>query len=336
MFRHTILTAGAMAAAILLAGFQEAPAPAPPPQLTPALAALAEDATAARDFDYMALKAEGVDLKAMSNAVWRRTMGPGRPQRCLTEAEAELQGNLAAAADAADRATFDDDRAAASDAWSKWMLFAEGIENGQVVTEEPFKWASDRYTALAGEANPRARELLRRTAKDQLYRYAFSGGAQVWGELSPAAKERVNGRLIRATCMLDHDNTEWLKADVAANGWYTIPATGAAASNSAWLMAQHADNDRDFQRHVLAILEPLAASGDIRPANYAYLWDRVAVGENRPQRYATQGQCVAAGRWEPNTLEDPDRVEALRAEVEIGTLAEYQTRMHGHCTGFGG
>ncbi|MFC7377459.1 DUF6624 domain-containing protein [Brevundimonas sp. GCM10030266] len=335
MFRFTIIPA-VTAVALMTAAFQDAPPPPAPVPLTPVLAALAEDAGAARDFDYMALKAEGVDLKAMSDAVWRRAVTPGGPQRCLTEAEGELQANLAAAAEAADRATFDDDRAAAADAWARWTLFAEGIENGQIATEEPFKWASDRYTALAAETNPRARELLRRTAKDQLYRYAFGGGTQVWGELSPAATARVHGRLIRATCSLDHDNTEWLKADVAANGWYTISATGAAASNSAWLMAQHADNDRDFQRHVLAILEPLAASGEVRPANHAYLYDRVAVGEDRPQRYATQGRCVAPGRWEPNTLEDPERVEAMRAEVGIGPLEQYQTRMHTHCTDFGG
>ena len=49
MLRHSTLIAAAMAAIVLLGGFQSAP-PAPPP-LTPALAALAEDAEAARAFD---------------------------------------------------------------------------------------------------------------------------------------------------------------------------------------------------------------------------------------------------------------------------------------------
>jgi len=330
MFRFTTL----LVAAFLLTGFQTAPSPRP--ELTPALAALTRDAAAARDFDYMALKAEGLDLDAMSAAAFRLAETPNGPQRCLTEAEAELLENLAAAKVAPDRATFDDDRAAATEAWAKWTTFAEGIQNGQVATEEPFKWVSDRYTQLKDETDPRSIELLRRTARDQLYRRGWTGGEQVWGELSPGAKERVNARLSRATCLTDRDNTEWLKADVAANGWYTVPVNGARASSSAWLMAQHADRDRDFQRHVLALMEPMVATGEVSLSNFAYLWDRVAVGENRPQRYGTQGRCTAPNRWEPNEIEDMSRVEALREEADIGSLTEYQTHMHRYCTDFTG
>lgn len=332
MFRFTMLTA-MTAAALMTAGFQSAPTP---PQLTPALSALAEDAAAARAFDYMALKAEGVDVKALSDAVWRRTVAPDNDPRCLTEAEAEVQMGLAAAAEATDRATFDDDRAAAADAWAKWALFAEGLEHGQIATEEPFKWVSDRYTQLESETSPRARELLRRTARDQLYRHSWTAGDQVWGELSPGARARVLTAVTRATCLTDGDNTAWLKADVAANGWFTISATGARASSSAWLMAQHADRDRDFQRHVLTLMEPLVATGEVSRANYAYLWDRIAVSEKRPQRYGTQGRCTAPGKWEPDEIEDRDRIEALREEAEIGSLAEYEAHMQPHCAGYTG
>ena len=331
MFRFAMLTA-VTAAALMTAGFQSAP----PPQLTPALAALAEDAGAARAFDYMALKAEGVDVKAMSDAVYRRTVVADSDPRCLTEAEAEVQMGLAAAAEAADRAAFDDDRAAAADAWAKWTLFAEGLEHGQVATEEPFKWVSDRYAQLESETSPRARELLRRTARDQLYRHSWSAGDQVWGELSPGAKGRVLTAVTRATCLTDGDNTAWLKADVEANGWFTISATGARASSSAWLMAQHADRDRDFQRHVLSLMEPLVAQGEVSRANYAYLWDRIAVSEKRPQRYGTQGRCTAPGKWEPDEIEDRSRIEALREEAEIGSLAEYEAHMQPHCAGYTG
>jgi len=332
MFRF-ITTSATLAVALLTAGFQSAPPP--PAPLPPAIEALTVDPEAARAFDYMALKAEGADLKVLSDSIFRSAMISG-DGRCLTEGEAETQANLAAAIDAADRAAFEDDKAAAVEAWAKWTLFAEGIEHGQVATEEPFKWVSDRYAQLTDETNPRSLELLRRAAKDQLYRHAWSGGDQVWGELSPGAKGRVLSRLMRATCLTDRDNTAWLKADVAANGWFTISATGERASSSAWLMAQHADRDRDFQRHVLALMEPLAASGEVTRANYAYLWDRVAVGENRPQRYGTQGRCTAPGRWEPNEIEDMGRVEALREEAEIGTLVEYQEHMHPHCADFTG
>ena len=91
MFRFTrALSAGL--AALTLSAFQAAP-----PELPPRLAALAEDAAAARSFDYMALKAEGADLKALSDAVYMRSRIDGDSRRCLTEAETILQTELAAA-----------------------------------------------------------------------------------------------------------------------------------------------------------------------------------------------------------------------------------------------
>lgn len=326
MFRFAMLTV-VTAAALMTAGFQS-----PSPQLTPALAALAEDAGAARTFDYMALKAEGVDVKAMSVAANLLPMRDGG--RCLTDAEQEIVEGTAAAAEASDYAAFEDDRAAAADAWAKWTLFAEGLEHGQVATEEPYSNVSRRFTWAEEETTPRSQVLMRRAAKDQLYRQNWSAGAQVWGQLSLGAEGRVRTRIFRAACEVDRSNTEWLKADVAANGWFTVSANGQRASSAAWLMAQHADRDRDFQRHVLALMEPLVETGEVSKGNYAYLWDRVAVAEERPQRYGSQGTCTAPGRWEPNTLEDPGRVEALREWADIGPLTQYQERMNSLCSDY--
>lgn len=59
-------------AAVLLTGFQTTTQT--PLRVLPApLAALTEDATAARAFDYMALKAEGADLRGLSDTVYMRT-----------------------------------------------------------------------------------------------------------------------------------------------------------------------------------------------------------------------------------------------------------------------
>ncbi|RZJ28293.1 MAG: hypothetical protein EON85_09275 [Brevundimonas sp.] len=329
MFRFATLTTG-MAAALMIAGFQSAP----PPQLTPALAALTEDAGAARAFDYMALKAEGVDVKAMSVAANLLPMRDGG--RCLTDAEQEVVEGTWAAAEATDNAAFEDDRAAAADAWARWTLFTEGLEHGQVATEEPYSNVSRRFTWAEEETIPRSQALMRRAAKDQLYRQDWSAGAQIWGQLSPGAEGRVRTRIFRAACEVDRSNTEWLKADVAANGSFTVSANGQRASSAAWLMAQHADRDREFQRHVLALMEPLVETGEVSKGNYAYLWDRIAVAEHRPQRYGSQGTCTAPGRWEPNTLEDPQRVEALREWADIGSLSDYQTHMHTVCADFEG
>lgn len=322
----------AMAAALLIAGFQSAPlAPSPLPD---EIAALADRPEAAAAFDYLAFKATGADLRALSVALNRRALADSG--RCLTDGELVAQENLAAAAAAADRTIWESDKAAAADAWAKWEAFLVAMEGGQPATEPPFNSVADRYAQAAAATDPRSREVLARTARDQLLRFGQSGGDQVWGALSAGAKGRVLARLRRATCVTDRDNTAWLKADIAANGWYRLSVSGWPVANSAWLMAQHADRDRAFQRRVLALMEPLVAEGEAMTADFAYLYDRVAVGENRPQRYATQGRCTGPGHWEPNTLEDAERVEALRAKAEIEPFAGYQTRMNEVCANFAG
>ena len=331
MFRFTRALAAGLAA-LTLSAFQAAP-----PELPPRLAALAEDAAAARSFDYMALKAEGADLKALSDAVYMRSRIDGDSRRCLTEAETILQTELAAAGEAATAEAYEADRLAADAAWARWIAFGEGVMAGQPVAEPPFSHIADRVRAARDATDPRVRELLRRAAQDQLQRRGWDLASQPWGETPTAgAKSRFNSRLGEQGCQTDGGNTAWLKADVAANGWYRISTHGETASSAAWLMAQHADRDRAFQREVLALLEPLVATGETSAANYAYLHDRVAVGENRPQRYGTQGVCVSRGVWAPNTLEAPERVQALRDEARIGSLAEYTARMHRLCADFDG
>jgi hypothetical protein len=324
-----------VAAAVLLMAVQAASPPRP--TLPPQLAALAEDVQAARAFDYMALKDEGADLTALSDAVYLRTVpAGGGERRCLTQAEAEVQMGLAAAAIAPDRATFDDDRAAASDAWGKWGLFTEGLANGQVATEPPFSHVSSRYAEAAAEANPRIRNLLGRTARDQAVRHAFYAGTQVWGELSPGAKGRMDTRLNVQMCETDGDNTAWLKADIAVNGWYRISVFGDVPSRAAWLMIQHADREPPFQQEMLALLEPLALEKEVEPWDVALLYDRVAMNTGRPQRYGSQGRCVARNVWGPQPLEDEARVDEFRASVELPPLAEYAAHMHRYCADFDG
>lgn len=317
-------------AAVLLTGFQAAL-----PTLPSGLAALAEDAAAARSFDYMALKAEGADMKELSDAVYVRARAQdGANRRCLTEAEAEVHSSLAAAIPAADVAAFSADRVAADEAWARWGTFSRSMMNGHVATEPPFSWVSERYTEAAAEADPRVRELLVRTARDQLIRRAFEGGEQVWGPLSPGARARVDTALSRQMCKTDGENTAWLKADLANHGWYRVSVFGEQPSRAAWLMIQHADRDPAFQREMLVLLVPLAAEREVEPWDVALLYDRVAVNAGQPQRYGSQGRCVARNVWGPQPLEDETRVDEFRASVELPPLAEYAAHMHRYCADF--
>ena len=127
---------------------------------------------------------------------------------------------------------------------------------------------------------------------------------------------------------LDQQNTTDLKSLLTIYSWFSISEFGAVADQNAWLLVQHADQDPEFQKVVLVKLEKLYSVNETKPANYAYLFDRVAASWNDPskrtlQRYATQGTCVGPGKWEPIPYEDPANIDVRRASVGLGTLAEY-------------
>lgn len=122
---------------------------------------------------------------------------------------------------------------------------------------------------------------------------------------------------IRAT---DDRNAARLKEILAKHGWPSVELIEEDGVRAAWLIAQHAVMDPDLQLKVLALIEPLARSGQFSFALYAYLYDRT----HHPQRYGTQGTCVA-GRWVPREIENSADVDARRLEAKIvpAKIADY-------------
>lgn len=124
---------------------------------------------------------------------------------------------------------------------------------------------------------------------------------------------------------VDRSNTERLKVILKENnGWLTISRYGREIDNIAWVFVQHADLDRPFQKEILKLLEPLAATGETDPAHFAYLHDRVSVADHKPQLYGTQGYCTGPGTWEPDPmLGSKDDVDQRRAKVGLKPLNNY-------------
>lgn len=143
-------------------------------------------------------------------------------------------------------------------------------------------------------------------------------------DFTEAQRQEFSERFMPRWQEVDETNTAELKELLEIHGWFTISQHGKEADDNAWLLVQHADRDPDFQRHVLGILEQLVAENETSPRNYAYLYDRVASAEGRPQRYGTQGRCVGPGEWQPNTLEDPEKIDEVRASVGLKPLEEYK------------
>jgi hypothetical protein len=119
------------------------------------------------------------------------------------------------------------------------------------------------------------------------------------------------------------ENAEWLKEMIHTNGWPGQSFVGVDGADAAWLIAQHADHDPTFQRECLELMEDAVRIGEASQSNLAYLTDRVLLNEHAMQRYGTQFRLSENGP-EPFPLEDPERVDELRAGVGLIPLEEYR------------
>jgi len=121
----------------------------------------------------------------------------------------------------------------------------------------------------------------------------------------------------------DAGRTARLKEIIAEYGWPTWELVGVDGATAAWAIAQHSDQDVEFQREALALLEVAAAEGNGSLGEVAYLTDRVALNSDELQVYGTQlGGCVD-GKLSAAPMIDEENVDARRAAMGLGTLEEY-------------
>lgn len=178
-------------------------------------------------------------------------------------------------------------------------------------------------------ATSRGESIRFRTIGEQMLRKALS-----WGDatqsgappLAPLVKTMVELRLSIAMSKQDHANTEWLKKLVDAEGWPKISSVGKEASQSAWLLVQHADGDPPFQLKALRLMGPLVEANEVDKSNYAYLYDRVMLKIAGKQRYGTQMTC-RAGKRVPQPLESDSALNSRRVEAGLPPLSEYLAMM---------
>lgn len=120
---------------------------------------------------------------------------------------------------------------------------------------------------------------------------------------------------------LDRRHTARMQEIVAKFGWPGRSLVGRDGAKAAWLLVQHADQDRAFQNECLGRMHRSPA-GEVEPHDLAYLTDRVLLAEGKPQRYGTQLE-VKNGKLEPRLLEEPDSVDERRQSIGLPPLAEY-------------
>ncbi|AWS49137.1 hypothetical protein DKM19_42945 [Streptosporangium sp. 'caverna'] len=157
-------------------------------------------------------------------------------------------------------------------------------------------------------------ELLRRMERDQEVRTRVP--------LSEPWPEEVH----EECWVVDTDNTAFLKSVIAEHGWPSHDLVGEQAAHAAWLLVQHADQDLEFQKSCLRLLQNAVDAGQAKPSDLAYLIDRVHVGEKRLQVYGTQYHSPD-GILMPRPIEDPERLDERRAQVGLEPHADYDRTM---------
>ena len=123
--------------------------------------------------------------------------------------------------------------------------------------------------------------------------------------------------------VIDAENTSRLKELVEQHGWPRISEHGPRVAHAAWLIAQHAVNDREFQKEVLLYMRNFVRQGEAIAIDLAYLEDRVSMMESGTQVYGTQGICEG-GKFEIYPVVDEAGLDERRASLGLMSIAEYK------------
>jgi hypothetical protein len=147
----------------------------------------------------------------------------------------------------------------------------------------------------------------RRKAKNEADPKAFEAAAQRWSEI----KQR---------------NTTRLKAIINRYGLPSRALVGDRATRAAFIVVQHSDHDREFQKTCLPLLQAAGRRGEIELWQIAFLTDRILVAERKNQLYGTQFDPCEHSQDDPDSpcaIEDPERLELRRKEMGLPPMSDY-------------
>lgn len=121
---------------------------------------------------------------------------------------------------------------------------------------------------------------------------------------------------------IDTKNETRMKEIVKLNGWPDANLVGPKAAKAAWLMVQHSSSA--FLKECLPDMKQAARRGNMDWGVVALSIDRDLMHDGKKQIYGSQFRQTKDGVWEPYPIEDEVHVDQRRAEVGLGSLAEYK------------
>ena len=137
--------------------------------------------------------------------------------------------------------------------------------------------------------------------------------------------DKVDGANETTYQKITDKNTKELKNIVKEHGWPTVALVGKKASYNAWLIAQHSNSDRTFQRKARGMLIKINKSnpGEINKAHIAYLTDRLLIARGKPQKFGTQFKFNKKGELKVRPIENRRSVDVWRRKYNLPPLKDY-------------
>ena len=187
--------------------------------------------------------------------------------------------------------------------------------------------ASSEQTNASWEVtHPEVRaQLLDWRAKDQAGRMkliAFMREAPAGETASPEMAEQRR-ELALEVMEIDREATAYLKVVVDELGWPTRTMVGVDGASAAWILAQHADRDPEFQARALELMRPLGAQGEAAPDEFALLTDRVLLARGETQVYGKQFAPDEDGVRRPRPVEEPEGLNERRRSMGLDSIEKY-------------
>lgn len=130
----------------------------------------------------------------------------------------------------------------------------------------------------------------------------------------------------------DEKNRERLKQIIAQYGFPTRNLVGKDAMQGIFLIIQHSDQDKQWQKSQLANIEKAVKMGDMDGQSYAYLYDRIKINTGEKQWYGTQFEKVDAKNniAELAPTEDLENLDHRRMAMGLMPVEMYRKFMLRH------
>lgn len=131
---------------------------------------------------------------------------------------------------------------------------------------------------------------------------------------------------------VDERNRTRLKEIFAETGFPTRKLVGKDAMYGIFIMIQHSDGDKEWQKSQLPNIEKAVKNGDLEGQSYAYLYDRIKINSGEKQLYGSQFSNVdhIAKSVELAETEDLENLDNRRREMGMMPIEMYKRFMHKH------